>query len=65
LIGFSKLARQHFSAFDLYYWSRGRPEAFDNLVDAVSGAVEMINRDADVGFPAPRPYPTATRRGWL
>lgn len=65
MIGFSTLARQHISAFDRYYWNHGRPEAFDNLVDAVSNVMEMINRDPDVGLPALRPYPTATRRGWL
>lgn len=67
MIRLSDEAERQLAALIRHYTQIGRPEAKRNLIAAIDGAVDRIERDPAGGLPAPRPYPDLARpgRAWI
>jgi plasmid stabilization system protein ParE len=67
VIRLSDEAERQLAALLRHYTRIGRPEAKRNLISAIDGAVDHIERDPAGGLPAPRPYPDLARpgRAWI
>jgi plasmid stabilization system protein ParE len=65
VIRLSRAARAQISELAKYYNEQDRPEAVRNLRVIIARAAERIETQRGRFFPAPRPYPSLTRPGWL
>lgn len=65
MIRLSPAARAQVSSLIKHYTELARPEAVRNLRAVVVRGGERIDSRRGPFYPAPRPYPTLTRPGWL
>jgi plasmid stabilization system protein ParE len=65
VIRLSRSAREQVSSLSNYYSDLDRPEAVRNLRAIIAKAIERIEAQRGLFFPAPRPYPNLRRQGWI
>ena len=65
MIRLSPAARAQVSSLIRHYANLDRPEAVSNLRAVVARAGERIVSRRGPFYPAPRPYPTLRRPGWI
>jgi plasmid stabilization system protein ParE len=60
-------AERHLDQLITYYEAKDRPEATQNLLQAVERAAQRIDRSPGEGLLAPRPYPELAKPGrrWI
>ncbi len=67
MIGLSPEAEAHLDDLLAHFERKDRIEAARNLLAALETASERIERNPEVGLPAPKPYPQLAKAGrlWL